>query len=195
MKTINYQVEPCLSGGFNYTIVNRSYWHQMSLKIRERVLYKMTEMLVPIYKRFFKPAQTKWQVSLEQLEQYPEGTLGKAWFNFYKDESFGISPNYEEHDICHVILGYRTSIVEETRMYSFLFGTGKISAPTLFTIIIGSIALPEFVSEFYADYKLGKQSLNFQKWDFRYLLNEEVSTLRKMIYEGTQKKIIERVDY
>jgi len=187
MVTTNYSVKPCYARGLNYTISEGANWYQKTLEFRERVLFKLTELLVPIYKRWFKPKVSKWEITIDQLAHYQEGTLGKTWFDFYQDQTFDISPNYEEHDICHSLLGYRTSIVEETRMYSFLFGTGKISAPTLFTIIIGCIALPEFTREFYSDYKLGKKAVNFSKWDFRYLLHEQVDTLRKTIFK-TQRE-------
>jgi len=185
MITTNYSVKPCYERGLTYTLSKGAKWYQKTLEFRERNLYKLTEFLFPIYIRFFKPKVSKWKVTLDQLAHYKEGTLGKAWFNFYNDQSFGISSNYEEHDICHTLLGYRTSVVEETRMSSFLFGTGKISAPTLFNIIIGCIALPEFTREFYTDYKLGKKAVNFSKWDFRYLLHEQVETLQKMIFMKT----------
>lgn len=185
MITTNYSTKPCHQRGLNYTLSQGTEWYQESLEFRERILYRMTEMLVPIYKRLFKPKVSHWKISLDELAEYKEGTLGKAWFDFYRNESFGISPNYEEHDICHTLLGYKTSIVEETRMYCFLFGSGKISAPTLFTIVIGCIALPEFINEFYCDYKLGKKAVNFSKWDFTYLLREEVITLRQMIFKDS----------
>ncbi len=192
MVTTNYAVKPCYERGLNYTLSKGTKWYQTTLEFRERILYKLTEMLVPIYKRFFKPKVSKWEIKLDQLAHYKEGTLGKSWFDFYQNQSFGISPNYEEHDICHTLLGYKTSIVEETRMYSFLFGTGKISAPTLFTIIIGCIALPEFAREFYTDYKLGKKAVNFSKWDFRYLLHEQIDTLQQMIFmkESETREIV-----
>ncbi len=182
MIITNYSVKACHEKGLNYTLSKGANWYQKTLEFRERILYKMTEILVPIYKRFFKPKVSKWKVTLEELAQYKEGTLGRAWFNFYHNQSFGISSNYEEHDICHTLLGYKTSIVEETRMYCFLFGTGKISAPTIFTIVIGCIALPEFIYEFYTDYQLGKKAINFSKWDFRYLLGEQVETLQQLIF-------------
>ena len=182
MITTNYSVKPCYEKGMNYTMSNGSHWYQNNLEFRERILYKMTETLVPIYKRLFKPKVSKWDITIEKLAQYKEGTLGKAWFNFYENQNFGISSNYEEHDICHTLLGYNTSIVEETRMYCFLLGSGKISAPTLFTIIIGCLALPEFIQEFYADYLLGKKAVNFSNWDFTYLLHEPIEILHKMIF-------------
>jgi len=187
MITTNYSIKICQTGGLNYTLAKGSKWYQKTLEFRERILYKMTELTVPIYKKYFKAVKTNWKITVQQLANYPEGSLGKAWYEFYQGQPFGISPNYERHDICHVLLGYRTSIVEETRMYSFLFGTGKLSAPTLFTIVIGCIGLPEFIPDFYRDYKLGRKAVDFSGWDFRYLLNEPIDTLRKMIFQKKGK--------
>lgn len=181
MITSHYSVKPCQANGLNYTLSNNGKVYQKFLEMRELLCFKLTEWTVPIYKRFFKPKETKWQVELDQLRSYPTGTLGRAWADFYEGQSFGISPNYEEHDICHVLLGYRTSIIEETRMYSFLYGTGKRSAPTILTILIGCIIMPEFINQFYKDYRLGKDSLDFSKWDFRFLLRESLEDLQRMI--------------
>jgi len=183
MKTSNYAVKISLESGINYTISKGSELYQQSLQVREYILFKMVDITVPIYKYFFKPKKSKWTIKIEDLEKMEEGTLGKDWFNFYQNQQFGITDNYEEHDLSHVILGYKTSVVEETKMYSFRFGSGKKSIPTLLTIFIGCIALPEFIFEFYEDYKKGKESVNFSDWDFRFLLNEKTSTLRQMIFK------------
>ncbi len=129
---------------------------------------------------------------MEQLAAHPEESLGRKWFEFYEGQGFTISANYEEHDITHVILGYRTTIIEETRMYSFMFGAGKVSAPTLLTLIFGAVFLPEFMSVFYKDYQLGREAVDFSKWDFRHLLHERVDTLQEMILK---KNIHKRAIY
>ncbi len=183
MQTQHFATRTCQAQGMNYTISEGTQMYQKSLEWREFICYRLTETFVPLYKKMFKPSDSKWRVQLDKLRSYPTGSLGNSWARFYEDQSFGISPNYEAHDICHVILGYKTSIVEETRMYSFLFGSGKRSIPTILTILIGCLILPEFIPQFYTDFKLGQKSLNFSKWDFRYLLRESVQDLRLMIFQ------------
>ena len=191
MQTSNYAVSEATQDGFSYTLINKSAFYQKTIAIRERVLFKMVDLTVPIYKFFFKPKVSKWHVNVGMLKEFPEGTLGYDWASFYDKQPFSITDNYEEHDICHVLLGYKTSIIEETKMYAFLHGTGKISIPTFFTIIIGCLVLPEFALEFYQDYKKGKQALYFSNWDFRHLLHEKTDTLRQLIF---RQRIMEDPD-
>ncbi len=183
MNTSNYLVKPATADGLNYTLTKGTALYQKTVEIRERILFKSVENTVPIYKFFFKPKKSGWQVTEADLMQYQEGTLARDWAAFYENEPFSITNNYERHDICHVILGYKTSIVEETKMYAFLYGMGKRSLPTLLTILIGSLFFPEFAKEFYQDYKKGKQVHNFLDWDFRYLLGEKTETLRQIIFK------------
>jgi len=183
MKTSNYAVKISVGNGINYTISKGSELYQQSLQIREYILFKMVDITVPIYKYFFKPKKSKWTITMEDLGNMEEGTVGKDWFNFYQNQQFGITDNYEEHDLSHVILGYKTSVVEETKMYCFRLGSGKKTIPTILTIIIGCIALPEFIFEFHEDYKKGKETVDFSKWDLRFLLNEQTKTLRQMVFQ------------
>ena len=174
------------------SLVSSNYLYQKSITYREVVGYKLTALLGPIYHRLFKSSQSKWSVSMAQLSEYPEGTLGQSWYQFYMQNNFSIYPNYEEHDIAHVLLGFKTTTIEEARMIYFMFGAGKYSYPTLVTMIFGFIIFPEFISTFYQDYKQGTQVVNFTKWDFRHLLNEPIQTLRDMILKkhDTQESII-----
>ncbi|MFK7810824.1 MAG: hypothetical protein AB8F74_23655 [Saprospiraceae bacterium] len=182
MLTNHFEIKISLRDGFNYTLASQWKLYQTSLEWRERFLYSLVQCTVPFYKWVGKPKQSKWNITIEDLGEYPRHSLGRAWYNFYQGKPFSISEHYEEHDIYHTLLGYKTTIVEETRMYCFLLGSGKISFPTLFTIIIGVVFLPEFILQFYKDYRLGKKALNISKWDFRYLLREKRSTLQRMIF-------------
>lgn len=193
MLTKHFDIKISIRDGFNYTLASQWKIYQTSIEWRERFLYALVRYTVPFYKFIGKPKKSKWNITIEELEEYPEKSLGKAWFNFYDGKAFTISDHYEEHDIFHALLGYKTTIVEETRMYCFLLGSGKKSLPTFFTIIIGFIFLPEFIGQFYRDYKLGKKALNISKWDFRYLLREKRSTLQRMIFrrgKATQVPLI-----
>jgi hypothetical protein len=182
MLTNHFEIKISLRDSFHYTLASQWAIYQTSLEWRERFLFAQVRYTVPIYKFISKAKQSKWDITIDQLGEYPKKSLGRAWFNFYQGKDFSISEHYEEHDIYHALLGYKTTIVEETRMYCFLLGSGKTSPATLFTIIIGLLFLPEFSGQFYRDYKLGKQALNIAKWDFRYLLRENRSALRKMIF-------------
>jgi|GEM_PF-3123834 len=181
MNIKHYEAIPSKSGWINYSAIRPNTWYQKTIECREYICYAFTTWTVPLYKKYFKPKETKWKITMEQLAAYPENTLGRKWFEFYDGQGFTMSANYEEHDITHVILGYNTSIIEETRMYSFMFGAGKISAPTILTMLIGSIFLPEFIPDFLRDYRLGKEAVDFSKWDFRFLLAEKIETLQQMI--------------
>jgi hypothetical protein len=191
--TTHFEIKRSQYDGFHYTLASKQAIYQSSIEWRERFLFTLVSYTVPIYKYLGKPKKSKWNIRLEDLANYPEQSLGKAWFDFYQDKGFSITEHYEEHDLCHALLGYKTTIVEETRLYSFLLGSGKRSLPTLLTVLVGSIFFPEFIWQFYLDYRLGKTALNISKWDFRFLLREKRSTLRRMIFrrgKATQVPLI-----
>jgi len=163
------------------TLVSSNHLYQKTIAYREVFCYKLTKILAPIYHKLFKSYKSKWTISMTQLSKYPVGSLGRHWYQFYKKNNFSIYPNYEEHDIAHVLLGFKTTTIEEARMIYFMFGAGKHSYPTLVTMLFGFVIFPEFISTFYQDYKQGTQVVNFTKWDFRHLLKEPIQTLRGMI--------------
>ena len=182
MITNHFSVKISIRDGFNYTLASRWYLYQTSLEWRERFLFVLVKNTVTYYKYLFKPKSSNWHITLEELAEYPPESLGGFWYNFYQGKKYDIREHYEEDDIYHSLLGYKTTIVEATRMRCFLLGAGNITFPTLFTIIIGCLFLPEFIRQFYLDYRLGRRALNISKWDFRYLLKEQVSILRRMIF-------------
>ncbi len=164
-----------------FTLIKPHSFYQKTVEWRELFCYKITKVLAPIYHKLCKPSVSKWSITNKQISQYPNGSLGKAWSDFYKRNNFSIYPNYEEHDLAHVILGFKTTTIEEARMIFFMFGAGKRSAPTLVTMLFGLFIFPELTKLFYKDYKQGKKAVDFTKWDFRYLLNEDLCTIRQMI--------------
>ncbi len=184
IKLSTYQ----LNGIIHTAVCNLPSWYNLFLRIREQSLYKVSDLSIKFYLKYFKVEEYSWEIDLEKLETFPAGSLAKEWANFYTNKSFSLTPKYEKHDIAHVILGYSTSIIEEVRMCAFRIGAGKITVPEIAYLLIGLAVFPEFAQLFYRDFKLGKSALNFFKWDFRHLLNEPLEDLRALIFSKSSKR-------
>lgn len=44
---------------------------------------------------------------VENLRKYPKGTLGNDIAKYLDDNKLGLVPNYESHDLKHVLLDYK----------------------------------------------------------------------------------------
>jgi ubiquinone biosynthesis protein Coq4 len=159
-------------------------YHTLSA-MRETVLSKLVGWLNPIYK-FVMPKNTSWQLTKADLRQYPEGTLGKNLANFLDNNHFDILPFLETHDVYHVLLGYKPTIVDEARLYFWLLGNGKRSIEVLSTVLSGFVFLPDYWSVLIQDYRRGKACRNISNWDFQVLMTKDLEILRGVVYKKTE---------
>jgi ubiquinone biosynthesis protein Coq4 len=155
-------------------------------KVRELVLSKLVSWLNPVY-TFVMPKNTSWQLTKADLRQYPAGSLGKNLAEFLDAHHFDILPFLETHDVYHVLLGYKPTIVDEARLYFWLLGNGKRSVEVLSTVLSGFVFLPDYWSVLIQDYRRGKACRAISNWDFQVLMTQDLEILRGVIYKKIEQ--------
>ena len=161
--------------------------YQKVSNFREKVLTKLVGLLNPIYKALM-PRNRAWKLTKADLNRFPKGSLGRDLSNFLDENKFDLLPYLETHDVYHVLLGYKPTIIDESRMYFFLLGNGKYSFEVINTVLISLVLLPEYWSDLFSHFHRGKACKNISKWDFRYLMHEETSVLRGILNNNVEAK-------
>ena len=147
---------------------------------REKILTKAVNLLNPIYQTLM-PRNGAWKIKKAELEQFPSGTLGKDLSYFLNDNKFDLLPYLETHDVYHVLLGYKPTIIDEARMYFFLLGNGKYSFEVINTVLVSMVLLPDYWRDLFRHYRSGKSCESIAQWDFRFLLHENTEILRGIV--------------
>jgi len=130
-----------------------------------------------------KNKEIPWNVTLEKLKRFPPQTLGSDLSLFLEKEGLELMPKFESHDVYHVLLKYKTTVVDEARMQFFLMGNRKYSLYIIGTNLIALIFYPEKIRVFLKEFQKGRTALSIGKWDFEYLLHEPTNILRKLIFK------------
>lgn len=148
------------------------------MKIRLKFMLWLYDWSQSLYTRLFKRKKESWGMTKERLNDYPEGTLGKALGNFYAKNGFDIMPKLENHDVFHVITETGTEIQDEIAMQYLLYGNGKRSVYMFSMIIIGTMVYPEFIYYYRSHFQKGKSKLTFFNVDFKPLLGMKVDEVK-----------------
>lgn len=152
------------------------------LRLRESLMIWLVKVTHPAYERWFHRHRPAWQQSTGRLLEYEAGSLGRALGAFLLANEISLIPRFEDHDVCHVILEYDTSVPGESEMQFCLLGSGKRSLYVMGTCAIAWLAFPEYWSRFRAAFKRGRQLRPFHHWYFEYLLGEPLEELRAFIH-------------
>jgi hypothetical protein len=179
MREMSATVGLKLVGIFNPMHQTRIY--RAVSDLREIILTKLVSLLNPMY-QLVMPRNKSWHLTKADLREFPEGTLGKNLAAFLDTNKFDILPYLETHDVYHVLLGYKPTIVDEARLYFWLLGNGKQSIEVLSTVMSGFIFLP--------DYRRGKTCRNIAHWDFQELMTKDLEILRSIIFKKIEQPFV-----
>ncbi|MCB0697080.1 MAG: hypothetical protein KDC07_06930 [Chitinophagaceae bacterium] len=149
--------------------------------IRERILLFLLGQVIPVHAKLYGRRQP-WGLRMENLEQYPEDTLGNELGRFLRAEELQPVPKVERHDAFHILMDFSTHIYDEAAMQFFLIGNGKISPFTLGTAIFAGLMLPDQWKNFRLQYKRGQKTRCIANWDFKELLGFEFTDVKKAIF-------------
>ena len=152
--------------------------------LRERFILFVLSVYVPIYKLIVHK-RNSWNLKKNDLLQFPEKTLGNELGLFLQREELEIIEKIESHDVFHLLLEYKTKVIEESAMTFFLIGNGKVSIYTIGSAVFSGIFYPEKWKYFYQHYKRGRDALPFTHWDFKALLNHNLEELKNIIFKKT----------
>lgn len=117
----------------------------------------------------------------DQLQNMPEGSLGRDLYTFLKNKKLELLPYYAKHDIKHILLGYDTTDEGEVCLQMFMLGNKHLSFPVVATVLYGLVTMPEHWKSFYMAYKRGKANSYIESWDWFGLLCEQTSLLKAKI--------------
>ncbi|KGO79189.1 hypothetical protein Q762_14550 [Flavobacterium cauense R2A-7] len=125
---------------------------------------------------------------VEKLRELPKGTLGNDIAKILDENKVKLIPNYESHDLKHVLLNYGMNAEDEIRMQAFMLGNGNYTFPCIAILTFGTILLPGMWSTFYKDYKRGKNAKPISSWSIDKYAEIETNLLRYELSIQNQSK-------
>lgn len=144
-------------------------------------------MLVALTHKVALPVLRKMRTSIPfpytgaQLAEMEDGSVGKALFYFHKRNGLQLISQYEQHDVKHVLLGYRATECGEVCLQMFLIGNGNGSLPSLLTAAFGLLLMPDCWSRMYAAFKRGKCAGNINSICWSSSLSQPLISLRNQL--------------
>lgn len=146
--------------------------------MKDKLIEKMYEISKKPYQKFIKRNQP-WDITKEQLIEYPFGSLGNDLGLFLTSNQFEIQAKLEDHDIIHVLTNTGVKVVDEISMQYYLLGNGKRSLYLYMVILTGTLCYPMHFRQFTESYKKGKKANPFYHLDFLKMLYVPTSILRQ----------------
>jgi len=129
-----------------------------------------------------------YEQKARQLKELPDGTLGKDIANCLEKNNLRLVPNYESHDLKHVLLDFKMTPVDEIRMQAFMLGNNNYSIPSFAIFIFGAFLLPDLWITFYNDYKNGLNSKPIKTWTIEEYAHCQTSTLRQIVFNYSTRQ-------
>lgn len=117
-------------------------------------------------------ARPAWGLSSRDLQDFPEGTLGRALGAYLEDRGFELMDGHESHDVFHLLTGVGNDAVSEVALQWLLLGNGK-RTPYLFgAVAVGTLLFPEQLRCFARHFRRGRQLAPMYDVDYRARLRE-----------------------
>jgi hypothetical protein len=123
-----------------------------------------------------------YEQKARQLQELPNGTLGKDIATCLEKNGLRLVPNYESHDLKHVLLDFKMTPVDEIRMQAFMLGNGNYSLASFAIFIFGALFLPDLWKVFYKDFMNGRTSKPISNWTIEEYAHCQTSTLREIVF-------------
>jgi ubiquinone biosynthesis protein Coq4 len=141
--------------------------------IREVFVFHSFELASKFYLKF--KAGASWNVHTRQLLSYPEESLGYHLGCFLLQHKFEPQPLCEDHDIFHVLTGYKIDTAQEIAMQYWLWGNGKRSPFVLLAMLVGAVLYIDTYDLFVDAFLNGKNSNSIYHLDFKQYLYSPIS--------------------
>lgn len=156
------------------------------------------------------PSLQAGDLDLDALERLPEGTLGRAYAHYYRDNKISpfattldiksdvdfIAKRYREtHDLLHVLTGYGTGVMGEMELQAYALGNLGIRTAMLILAVgtLGQlkgrqagVASSEYLRRVRAAYHRGRASPQFLDFWFEHHWETPVTTLRARLCAPAQ---------
>lgn len=145
--------------------------------MRDKIIERLYELSSGPYTRLMKN-KTAWNVTKEDLLNYPSGSLGLHLGQFLDRYNLSIQPKLENHDIFHILTQTEVKVADEIGMQYYLYGNGKRSLYLYMVASIGFLFYPLLFPHLLKQYRRGKKALPFHHLDYEHLLYESIDILR-----------------
>lgn len=147
---------------------------QSTLKtIREVFVFHSFATVSKLYVKFKTGAC--WNVHTRELLSYPEESLGYHLGCFLLQHKFEPQPLCEDHDIFHVLTGYKIDTAQEIAMQYWLWGNGKRSPFVILAMLVGIVLYIDKYELFADAFFNGKNSQAIHDLDFKQYLYSPIS--------------------
>ncbi len=153
-------------------------------KLRTNILLFGVDTVKKIYVQVLHPDREPWDISMQSLSEFADGTLGQRFYDFFQSNNIKIEPRYEKHDMFHVISGYGVGVGNELRIVFFMLGNGKYSVFNLGAAPVALLLYPDKWVEFIKHYKRGKQFAYLDDYDYESMLSNNFEELLHEIVIG-----------
>lgn len=94
---------------------------------------------------------------LNHLRTLQLGTVGREVAEMLDNKKYRLIPNFENHDLKHIILDYEMTMKDEIRMQAYLIGNGNLTFPCLIFFSLG-VFYPVIWKDLLKEYQTGKAS-------------------------------------
>lgn len=132
---------------------------------------------------------TALEQKTKALKQLPEGTLGKDIADCLEMHHLRLVPDYESHDLKHVLLDFKMTPEDEIRLQAFMLGNGNYSLASFAIFIFGALLLPELWKTFYRDYQNGKNALPVKHWNIEDYAHYQTAALRSIVFNYSRPQV------
>lgn len=154
--------------------------YKFIIRQRSALLVWLTHrMALPVLKLIRKPELFPYTINA--LEQFGNGTLGKDLANFLEEKDLELLPYYARHDIKHILLQYDITDEGEGSLQCFMLGNGHVSFPVLATVLYCFCTMPEHWRKFVNAYKRGQRVIAISNWPWFEVLKQQTSELQSRI--------------
>jgi hypothetical protein len=155
-------------------------------KIARQIIKKSFNLSVWTISRFhdMRPYTDK----VKKYRSYPVGTIGHDLAKCLDDNKLNLVPNYESHDLKHVLLDFKMTPVDEIRMQAFMLGNGNYTFPCFAILFFGAMLLPDEWSTLYNDFKTGRRSTPISTWVIEDIADFQTQDLRQQVIGSNLEK-------
>lgn len=129
----------------------------------------------------------------QELKSCQDGTLGRElydWLNYYQIE---LIPRFENHDVKHVLTGYKSEGLDEIRLQVFMLGNGNYSLTCLLLCMMALI-FPEHYATFKTDFAKGSLAKPLKNVDINIHRNQDLRGLREELNLSGLDKLVPRLE-
>lgn len=144
-------------------------------RLRERFVTHLIGDYVPVLNLVRDPAP--WP-ALEELRDYPRGTLGREVAEYLDARGLPFKVRYENHDAIHAVLDYETNIRGEMELQAFMWANRASSPAGRVLFVVGGMLLPEQWSAMREAFRRGQDARPIEEGRLPFRLRETFEEVR-----------------